>query len=527
MSWQYGNLLSLEIEFRDEARVLLQSRIPSYPSLHCAKLLGGSPHQYSSRCVLEPETNKLLGVMAFSVCELKTVEIVAFVSNIDGKGIGRFLMQNFVTEMQQNGQCAILTYVEPSALEFFTRMGFTTRVPARSLYERVVSKYVKATLMYCDLCVTTNHHTPPAVSIGDKLMVLVDGTMTPRQCIVKDFSNGLLFVHYIYWSSRNDEWIHPNSPRILWGVETPPVLQGLNRVTANELKALNVQAFEKQKKLDLVKLTNCWLRGIKKNAKVNVRVDGMWIPAIVVEKGDLFCYCEFEHGGQKWLQDFPRESIKLSDSDKSVLDTLLAKKQLKKPKNAPVNIIAKNPLAGKVHTSKVPTGKLHSRDVPTGKVHKGTPNTGKLAKKKTQIVLLPIEISPHRRAVRARREQEELPSAPPMPYIQYECSVCMQTNPPSVLHCKQCGLNAHAECYMQAPPRNPNSWQCDTCKECCIRGSMKFNPACVACGKTRTETMSVMAQCLDYRYIHVKCAREANLEFVASERRFFKFKKIT
>ena len=96
---EYVNLLALEPEYREQAQELVQSRLPNYSNEHCFKLLGGSPYEYLSRCVLSSESRNLVGVMAFSVGKVDTVEIVAFVSKSDRCGIGRFLMDSFVNEM--------------------------------------------------------------------------------------------------------------------------------------------------------------------------------------------------------------------------------------------------------------------------------------------------------------------------------------------------------------------------------------------------------------------------------------------
>ena len=131
-TWQYENLLGLDLEFRETARKLVQSRLPNYTDDHCVKLFGGSPYEFYSRCVLD-ESRNLVGVMAFSVGQLDTVEIVAFVSAVDGTGIGRFLMDSFVGEMKTKKKSSILTYIEPSAFPFFSRFSFIKQIPARSL----------------------------------------------------------------------------------------------------------------------------------------------------------------------------------------------------------------------------------------------------------------------------------------------------------------------------------------------------------------------------------------------------------
>ena len=463
------------MDFRDRARDLLHKRLPSYPFSHCVKILGGSPHEFSSRCVCDSD-NELIGIVAFSIGQLFTVEIVAFVSVTDGQGIGRYLMENFVLEMREKHLSAILTYVEPAAVPFFSRLSFSRQVPARSLYERVVSKYVKANLMYLDLLVAETDSR--AVNVGDRLMVLVDGTMTPRQCLVKEIAKGQVLVHYYFWNSKHDEWIYPHSPRICWDIELPadPPKRHEQVITGAQVKQVWANELMKEQKLELVHAAMVWPRGIKKNALVQVKVEGGWEKAKVIEKTDFFCYCEFNHVGQVWLQDFPRESVRLIDSDKSVMETLMGKKSIK---NKPIQkkIEKKRKIKPKLVIQVSPT---NSSDTPKRLFRQGMP------------------------------ECEE-----------GECSVCTKSG--LVLKCRHCHVSVHPECYFidSAPP---GSWLCDTCKESFLRGSKKFNPACVICQKTRYQTQSVMAQSLDYKSVHVACALENGLSWTPKERRFSTFR---
>ena len=328
MAWKYENLLKLELEYREKARLLVQSRLPNYTAAHCTKLLGGSPYEFSSRCVLSHD--ELIGVMAFTVGKLETVEIVAFVSFQDKKGIGRFLMESFVSEMTIQGKkSAILTYIEPSAFDFFSRFGFSKTVPARSLYERITSKYVGALFMYKELLITLpKGDRDRSVSVGDRLLIVVDGTLIPRQAIVKeiDSESGKVYVHYFFWNNRHDEWIHLHSPRVRWDLPLPPEAPkhaGENCLTRTQVEELLSAELKKEKKSELVESNGSWPRSIKRNVMVQVKIEGNWIIARVLQKTDLYLFCEFEYNGTTWQQDFPRESVRLGDDHPTVLEDLL------------------------------------------------------------------------------------------------------------------------------------------------------------------------------------------------------------
>jgi hypothetical protein len=338
LSWRYENLLALDENFREKARLLVQSRLPNYTYEHCTKLLGGSPYEYASRCALNEE-NELIGVMAFTVGQMDTVEIVAFVAAQDGKGIGRFLMEAFINEMgRQNHKSAILTYIEPSAFAFFSRFGFSKNVPARSLYERITSKYVGAIFMYRDLLESLPKVDRKQVCVGDRLLVVVDGTLVPRQAQIKDIEEdtGKVFVHYYFWNPRHDEWIHLHSPRIRWDLPLPPEApkrHGENSATLKQVKEVLTAELKKEKKLEIVESNGSWPRPIKRNGIVQVRVEGNWIEATVIQKTDMYLFCEFEYKGSKWQQDFPRESVRLGPDSPTVLELLLKKSIVQKRKS--------------------------------------------------------------------------------------------------------------------------------------------------------------------------------------------------
>jgi len=326
--WRYENLLKLEPDIVDKARLLVGSRLKNYSECHCVKLLGGSPYEYASRCAMDEE-GALIGVMAFTVGKLDTVEIVAFVASEDGKGIGRFLMESFVHEMgNEKRKSAILTYIEPSALAFFSKFGFAKNVPARSLYERITSKYVGAIFMYRDLLDPQPREDRKQVHVGDRLLVMVDGTLKPRQAVVKKIDNemGKVFIHFYFWNPRHDEWIFTHSPRIRWDLPLPaepPKRHGENSATAQEVKALLSAEIKKEEKLEIVESNGSWPKLIKKNCQVQVRVEGNWIDAKVLQKTDMFLFCEFEYNGNQWQQDFPRESVRLANDHTTVQELLL------------------------------------------------------------------------------------------------------------------------------------------------------------------------------------------------------------
>lgn len=335
LSWRYENLLCLDSILVTRARELVKARLPNYSPEHCEKLFGGSPHDYSSRCALD-ENETLIGVMAFRVGQLDTVEIVAFVSEKDGKGIGRFLMESFVTEMRHKS--SILTYIEPSAFAFFSRFGFSKQVPARSLYERITSKYTAAMFMYRDLLQALPTKDRKPVHVGDRLLVMVDGTMTPRQALVKDLDaeTGRALVHYFFWNARHDEWIYPHSPRVRWDLPLPadpPKHVGENKATVTQVKALLTVELKKEQKSEIVENNGSWPRGIKKNAKIQVRIEGNWIDASVIQKGPMFLFCEFEYNGSKWHQDFPRESVRLGEGHPTAIELLIQRNVVAKRKS--------------------------------------------------------------------------------------------------------------------------------------------------------------------------------------------------
>ena len=338
---------------RDAARELVKTRLPNYSSAHCAKLLGGSPYEYLSRCALD-ENLSLLGVVAFAVGQLDTVEIVAFVSKEDGKGIGRFLMEAFVQEMKDKVKSSILTYIEPAAFDFFTRFSFSKQVPARSLYERITSKYVGATLMYRDLLEFAA--SSRELKEGDRLLVMVDGTLVPRQALIKeiDAKSGKIFIHFFFWNSRHDEWIYPHSPRIRYDIPLPveaPKHMGENKPTVEQLKGLFEVELKKERKGEIVLSNGSWPRGIKKGADVQVKIEGRWVEATVLQKNEEFLFCEFDYNGSQWHQDFPRESVRFGEGQGTVLDALIKKNVVsRKRKAAETN---SSPRPKKKPTSKV------------------------------------------------------------------------------------------------------------------------------------------------------------------------------
>ena len=342
VTWSYHNLLAIDVGFRESARELVKRRLPNYSEAHCERILGGSPYEYLSRCALDGDES-LLGVISFAVGELSTVEIVAFVSKQDGLGIGRFLMESFVSEMREKLKSSILTYIEPSAFAFFSRFAFSNKVPARSLYERITSKYVGATLMYRDLlepCLHSNQIIIPA--IGDRVLVIVDGTLVPRQALVKkvDPSSGKIYIHFYFWNSRHDEWIYPHSPRVRWDLPLPPEPpkhMGENTATAQQLKQLFEREIKKERKGEIVLSNGSWPRGVKKGGPVQVKIEGNWVDAKVIEKTEEYLFCEFQYNDSEWQQDFPRDSVRLGEGQATVFETLINSRNLSNRKEKKVN----------------------------------------------------------------------------------------------------------------------------------------------------------------------------------------------
>ena len=513
VTWAYENLLALDVGFRTKAQALVKARLPNYSEDHCAKLLGGSPYEYSSRCVLNEE-QELIGVMAFSVGQLGTVEIVAFVSAADGIGIGRCLMDHFVHEMKESSKSAILTYIEPSAFPFFSRFGFTKQVPARSLYERITSKYVRSYFMYKDILEPVEKAQRKKVLAGDRLLVMVDGTMVPRQALVKetDSETAKVFIHYYYWSNRHDEWIFPHSPRVRWDLPLPPEPpknQGENLPTTHQVKQLMQVELKKEKRLEIVQTNGTWPKGIKKNGPVQVRIDGNWIDAKVLEKNDQFLYCQFEHRGTPWMQDFPREAVRLGEGHESILDELLQRKGLvvKKRKETKISSIAvvKKPKTRR----RKKTDKIEIELSPARNSQYDGPSDRALRKRKRESV-------PNR--------ADDAQTSASSQDVEGICSVCKSKRADQpLLLCDRCRCGCHVACNLVAKDLLANLWMCDLCTQRII--NRKIDPPCICCGLKSDG--GAMKQTSDFKWIHVRCALLAGLEFHVSSRQFGSFRSIT
>ena len=526
--WQYDNLLALDVGYRDEAQALVQSRLPNYSKDHCFKLFGGSPYEFLSRCVLD-DMKKLIGVMAFCVGKIDTVEIVAFVAKTDGIGIGRFLMQSFVSEMKAKKKSSILTYIEPSAFPFFSRFDFTKAVPARSLYEKITSKYVAAIFMYRNLLDPIPiKDRPQKVCVGDRLLITVDGTLIPRQAIVKeiDETNGLALVHYYFWNPRHDEWIFTHSPRIRYDLPLPPEPpknKGENQVTISEAKTIVKSEMEKMKKTINLEECGYWPKGIKKKAQVQVLIEGEWIGAKVINKNDMYCYCEFEYNGSQWHQDFPRESIRLPEVGKTVVELCMEKKVAPKKRK---------------RTSEAPKSGSFT-DLENKKIKRTT----------KRPILNPIELSPMKAAgtgpsdrfVRKQKREgltlaecndsidilfgnspETADTSPSPTRSEHTCSVCKDDHG-FVMQCALCSVSVHPACYLIDNRKffPSKEWFCDTCVDMRLgnRRRDRSEPTCLFCGLDR-KGGGAMAQTVDYKYIHVRCGLMLELDFHPVERKF-------
>ena len=517
-TWQYENLLGLDLEFRETARKLVQSRLPNYTDDHCVKLFGGSPYEFYSRCVLD-ESRNLVGVMAFSVGQLDTVEIVAFVSAVDGTGIGRFLMDSFVGEMKTKKKSSILTYIEPSAFPFFSRFSFIKQIPARSLYERITSKYVRSIFMYRDLLEPIPVGDRRPVAVGDRLLVMVDGTMVPRQAQVKeiDTATGRMLVHYYFWNARHDEWIYPHSPRIRWDLplpDEPPKKQGENKTTSSQVKELFAVEMKNEKKLELFTNNGSWPRGVKKGGAIQVRLEGNWLDAKIVEKGEMYLYCQFEYHGTTWLQDFPRDALRLAEGQTSVIDALLQRKGVPVPKRK--RAASEEPVKPRKYTKRVVKNPIEL-----------TPPL-KSSRRRTSVsepvteCAIPQSPGESNRALRKRlREETDSPdlhgksdtdthATPSDLVLGVECSICLsEAHEKRMLVCMGCGLGAHSECNVVNVSLGKNGWVCDLCREIRI-GNHKINPRCVCCSQ---KGRYVMSPTLDFKWVHVRCARLFRLDF--------------
>jgi hypothetical protein len=415
-------------------------------------------------------------------------------------------------------------------------------VPARSLYEKITSKYVAAIFMYRNLLepIEPAENRPGLnLSIGDRILVTVDGTLIPRQAIVKNIRSdiGMIYVHYIFWKTSHDEWLYTHSPRVRLDLPVPPdppKNKGENMVTVAQVKGIVETEIEAMKKVDVVTDRGYWPKGIKKGAIVDVLIEGEWIHgAKVLEKNEMFCYCSFEYNGVIWNQDFPRESIRLLDADgRSVLDMLMDRK-----------------ISGKKRSTR-----------------NGDTSTAPKKKRKidkVQIEISPIKSAPKRIGVsdvvglsqRAMRKQKRdasesirplwiltspcedatVPSTLNSPetvdtlipsssgFSEFTCSVC-DDNHGLVLHCSTCEVSVHPSCYLMDPikPLSANSWNCDMCVEMKLSGKKRLEGKCVCCNLGRSHG-GVMAQTLTYKWIHVKCALMLDLEFFQKERRFQRF----
>ena len=488
VGWMYENLLAIDPEYRMKARELVKSRLPSYTEEHCEKLLGGSPYEYLSRCVLN-EDRQLIGVMAFAVGQLGTVEIVAFVSSQDGKGIGRCLMEHFVAEMKGKQKSSILTYIEPSAFEFFSRFGFSKHIPARSLYEKITSKYVRSIFMYKELL---EPQDPPSIrpAVGDRILVMVDGTLTPRQAVVKDIrmETGEIFVHYFFWNTRYDEWIFSHSPRVRYDLPLPPEppkTASENMPTTNQVKKVLEVELKKEKKFELVHNSGSWPKGIKKGAPVQVSIEGNWIKANVIEKTDQFLYCEFEYNGTTWMQDFPRDMVKLPDGQGTLLDELLARKTIEKKRKKKEE---------------------NQQDQLPKKKNKPKPEK------------IQIELSPeYKNSDRKRRRIEQQPIED---LEDLECSVCRETEN-RVLVCGRCKLTTHPSCNMgDLVVSSP--WICDLCTQCLV--DRPVSPPCAFCGE---KGESIMKSTSDFKWVHTRCAIMAGLSYHSKSKQFSAIKPLS
>ena len=526
--WQYDNLLALDLKYREEAQLLVQSRLPNYSKDHCVKLFGGSPYEFLSRCVLD-ENKALIGVMAFCVGKLDTVEIVAFVAKTDGVGIGRYMMESFIGEMKAKKKSSILTYIEPSAFEFFSKFDFTKSVPARSLYEKITSKYVAAIFMYRNLLdVIAPEQRPRTVREGDRLLITVDGTLIPRQAVVKsiDEKNGLALVHYYFWNPRHDEWIYTHSPRIRYDLPLPPEPpknKGENQVTISEAKTIVESERDKIKKTMNLEECGYWPKGIKKKAEVQVLIEGEWIHAKVINKNDMYCYCEFEYNGSKWNQDFPRESIRLPDIGKTVVELCIDKKVApKKRKREATSEGGKISVGSQVKKVQRSSKKLNTNPIELSPVKpSGTPSDRLARKQKRQGLQLghiPISDS----VDMFGKSPETADTSPSPTRSEYTCSVCKDDHG-FVLHCALCNVAVHPACYLIDKRKffPPKEWFCDTCVEQRLssRRREKLEPTCVCCGQDRIKG-GAMVQTVGYKYIHIRCGLMLGLDFHPIERRF-------
>jgi hypothetical protein len=520
--WRYENLLVLDEQYRVDAQDLICARLPNYSAEHSAKLCGGAPNDYCSRCVIDGD-NTLIGVMAFSVGRLDTVEIVAFVSTKDKSGIGRFMMDAFLEEVGRR-KSAILTYVEPCAQKFFAKFGFDKFIPARSMYEKIISKYVSARLMYRDLLAPIEDPEDPrfavtqkrmkSLDVGDRLLVLVDGTMNARQAIVQeiDLIKGRVFIHYFFWNHRYDEWIFLHSPRICWDTPLPaepPKNKGENMVTMEQVKAYNEQEFVVEKKIEMIETVGAWPSEFRNKANVQVRVEGDWVDAVVVGKTKEFCYCKFTYKDNEWFQDFPRNNIRVDG--KTALDILIER-------NAHRRALKKQ--------EKIEAGK---KTAPVKRRPKLTIEVSPI-KETTRTDSTVTSLSNRTLRKRKRDHIAASPSSSSSPtvdsYSNITCNVCGSENMTEGDHvtCESCNASVHLKCYMIDPQYHDcmQKWHCDFCLQTILSPKGVLSAKCVFCGQSREGC--IMAQTLAYKWIHVKCANEIGLEFFPKERRFANFR---
>lgn len=162
------------------------------------------------------------------------------------------------------------------------------------------------------------------------------------------------------------------------------------------------------------------------------------------------------------------------------------------------------------------------------------PKTRRKKIDKIEIALSPARKSqddgPSDRALR-KRKRESVTNSPDdgqtsasSQDFEGVCSVCKskRTDLP-LLVCDRCQCGCHVACNLVAKDLLANPWMCDLCTQRII--TRKIDPPCICCGLKSDG--GAMKQTSDFKWIHVRCALLAGLEYHVSSRQFSSFRSIT
>ena len=209
-------------ESRDEKEQVVQFlhvRLPSVP----IKVIRANAFDAECRVLLLRDSSGMMeGACVFKDhVDVEFREVKYFCAFIPGRGVGSRLMEFVKKDAVEHGLSFVVLYGSHTATGFFDKQRFLplpqVRGISRSIVMPRVEAYQRSTLVANDL---VDEFKIPLYAdtfhVGMKLKVRCGmRRVSEEDAVVKEIKNERIRVHFNKWTDEFDEWLLPNSKRLL------------------------------------------------------------------------------------------------------------------------------------------------------------------------------------------------------------------------------------------------------------------------------------------------------------------------